>query len=248
MEKARTDPYEAVRIIAFETFPWDIERSLEVALIHSFAIPSISSLLIKTGRLVHRTEERVARTDKLIMDLLWYGLSSTEGKATAEKIRNAHAQYPISNDEYLFVLSTFILEPIEWMEVYGPRPFTRDEKDAWFLFWSHFGKSMGIAHLPRDLGELRSWVRNFTNAHMYYAPDNKCLIDAVFGMLQKQIKIPKFFLMNALASLFDPATCRALGLEPPFPLFRPLLRVMLFMGRKRFSSTVRRDSAGAGRP
>ncbi|MEI1373017.1 hypothetical protein [Nostoc sp.] len=39
-------------------FPWDMTRSLEVALMRTYCVPSISKLLNQTGEFTHRPQKR----------------------------------------------------------------------------------------------------------------------------------------------------------------------------------------------
>jgi hypothetical protein len=59
---ATLDPQRDHRQIVFlltaYVFPWDIERALEFALFRTYAVPSISGLLCKTGEFVRRPRKR----------------------------------------------------------------------------------------------------------------------------------------------------------------------------------------------
>ena len=45
-----------------------------------------------------------------------WGYDSERGREALRKMNRAHSRFDISNDDYLYVLSTFIYEPIRWME------------------------------------------------------------------------------------------------------------------------------------
>lgn len=49
----KKDHIQIAYIILGYEFPWDTVRSLEVALMRTYCIPSISKLLNKTGEFIH---------------------------------------------------------------------------------------------------------------------------------------------------------------------------------------------------
>ena len=53
-------------LIATCAFPFDVARSLELALFRTYAVPRISALLRSTGELTERTRKRYDDTDLLL--------------------------------------------------------------------------------------------------------------------------------------------------------------------------------------
>ena len=109
-------------------FPWDITRALELALLKTFCLPSISALLAHTGLMV--------------AELLRHGLDSAPGAAVIARMNRIHGHYAITNDDFLYVLSSFVAEPIRWLESYGWRGLTNEERDHLFRFWQAAGERM----------------------------------------------------------------------------------------------------------
>lgn len=109
-------------------FPWDITRALELALLKTFCVPSISALLAHTGLMV--------------AELLRHGLDSAPGAAVIDRMNHIHGHYAITNDDFLYVLSSFVAEPIRWLERYGWRGLTNKERDHLFRFWQAVGERM----------------------------------------------------------------------------------------------------------
>ena len=54
-------------------FPWDTTRSLEIVLIRTFCVPSISALLDKTGEFKHRPQKRYDDTGLLTTEIMKWG-------------------------------------------------------------------------------------------------------------------------------------------------------------------------------
>ena len=73
------------RIVFLSTrheFPFDTVRSLEFALFRTFAVPSVSALLDRTGEFQQRAQKRYDDTDLLVSELMDWGYDSERGRAT----------------------------------------------------------------------------------------------------------------------------------------------------------------------
>ena len=110
-------------------FPWDINKALEFALLKTFAVPSISGLLDRTGEFSSRPLKRYDDTALLIREVLSNGLDSDRAMRAFTRINDMHGRFRIANDDFLYVLSTFALSPIDWLERFGRRAMTDEEKE-----------------------------------------------------------------------------------------------------------------------
>src|SRR5690242_1703453 len=122
------DHLEIYQISAGLEFPWDYTRALEFALFRTYCVPSISALLAATGEFRDRPQQRYDDTALLTAELAAHGYDSPRGKEALRVINRAHGQYAISNDDMLYVLTTFIYDPIGWIERYGWRRLTDHER------------------------------------------------------------------------------------------------------------------------
>ncbi len=91
-------------------FPWDTTRSLEVALMRTFCVPSISALLDKTGEFRHRPQKRYDDTGLITSEIMKWGYKSDRGIQAIERMNAIHGRFKISNEDFLYVLSTFITD------------------------------------------------------------------------------------------------------------------------------------------
>lgn len=137
--------------LAGVVFAWDLTRSLELALLKTFCVPSISSLLDRTGEFVQRPRKRYDDTGLMVAELLRHGVDSEAGAAVIARMNRIHGHYAIDNHDFLYVLSTFVAEPIRWLERYGWRPLNKPEQQALFRFWRRVGARMGLHGLPESL-------------------------------------------------------------------------------------------------
>ena len=119
------------RIVFLSTcydFPFDTTRALEFALFRTFCVPSISALLDRTGEFQSRPQKRYDDTDIIVSELLEWGYDSERGKRALRRMNQLHGRFAIANEEFLYVLSTFIFEPIRWNERFGWRPMCTQER------------------------------------------------------------------------------------------------------------------------
>lgn len=120
------------------------------ALFKTYAIPSISKILVKSGQLSSSAIVARRYTDTGVLISTWsmcpvVGLTSAPlaekeraGKEVdprhaiaVARVNWLHARWPmIRQDDYLYTLSLFLLEPIRWAEVYGWRPLTPLEEEV----------------------------------------------------------------------------------------------------------------------
>jgi hypothetical protein len=130
------------RRLACWEFPWDTTRSLEFALFRTFASPRIGGLLHATGEFEARAQKRYDDTDLIVSELVEHGYDSERGQRALARMNQIHARFHIANQDFLYVLSTFVLEPIRWNTRFGWRPMTGWERLGWFRFWLEVGRRM----------------------------------------------------------------------------------------------------------
>ncbi|MBP2476495.1 hypothetical protein JOF53_005367 [Crossiella equi] len=167
------DHWEIYRLSAGFEFPWDYRKALEFALFRTYAVPSISRLLARTGEFEHRPQRRYDDTLLLMAELTEHGYDSERGKQSLRRINQMHGRYDITNDDMLYVLTTFIYEPIRWLARHGWRPLHQHERLAAFHFYREVGRRMGIKHIPEDYDELDRFNRDYERTHFQYTETNQ---------------------------------------------------------------------------
>lgn len=201
-------------------FPWDTTRALELALLKTFCVPSIAGLLDRTGEFSQRPRKRYDDTGLMVAELLRQGPDSPAGGAVIARMNRIHGHYTISNDDFLYVLSTFVAEPIRWLERYGWRPLSVAEQQATYRFWRRVGQQMGIHAIPDSLEELLAFNRQFEDEQFAAAPANGRVAEATLTMLLRDWPAPlRPALRRLLQALPEAAVTRSLGWpEPPTAL------------------------------
>ena len=152
---------QVVHRLACYDFPWDVTRSLELALFRSFASPRIGGLLHATGEFEARPQKRYDDTDLIVSEIIENGFESERGQRAIARMNAIHSRFAIRNEDFLYVLSTFVFEPIHWIERFGWRCLTAEEKETWFCFWREVGRRMHLSGLPLDRESFYAFSRAY---------------------------------------------------------------------------------------
>lgn len=248
-EIKRLDPAVDHQRIAFLTslheFPWDTTRSLELALFRAFAVAKGTGLLAGTGEFTQRTQKRYDDTVLILAEILEHGYDSDRGKAAFRRMNQMHGRHPIPNDEFIYVLSTFVFEPIRWNERFGWRPLHSNEKLAAYYFWREIARRMNIHDVPDTYEGLERYYEEFARQHYRFAPENLALAEATRDLLLGWY-LPRFLWPLGrpfVHALMDDHLLEAVGLRRP-----PLLVRRVAEGAVRLRSRIVRRLPGRRQP
>ena len=221
-EIAALDPErDAQRICLLSSafhFPFDYHTSLQLALFRTFCVPSIAALLDATGEFVERPQKRYDDTVLLISEFVEHGLDSERGRRAIARMNAIHGRYRISNDDYLYVLSTFIFEPMRWIERFGWRPLAEKEKLAAFYLWRDIGQRMGIKDIPPTAAELEAFNLAYEAEHFRFNDASQRIGEATLGLFLSWFPRPlKPLVRQAVYALLDAPCRRSFGFPDPEP-------------------------------
>lgn len=208
---------KTARHLSTVVFPWDIERALEFALYRSYAVPSISALLSYTGEFSRCPQRRYDDTELLLSEVMENGFSSDRAHQAIDRINAMHGRYKIKNDDMLYVLSTFVFEPIRWLAQYAWRPMTDAEQQDWFCYYQQLGERMGIENIPGSLEAFEEFNQRYEHEHFVYSDTNREIADMT-GDLLLGFYLPKCLFglgRPLLYSLLDPPLRRAFDYPTP---------------------------------
>ncbi|MFZ5443060.1 MAG: oxygenase MpaB family protein [Myxococcota bacterium] len=213
---AKRDALRIVQLLLSEEFPFDMLRATELALFHTFGSRSISTLLDRTGQFERHGQKRYDDTRLLIGHILECGLDDETGARALARMNRIHSHYRIPNDDYLFVLWTFIDFPIRWLAEFGHRPMTPHEQLAWFNCWVRIGERMGLRDLPQDKASLDVFVEAYEQREFVPCAASRRVADATVRVLQAWLPRPLRWLVPPLVScLMRPRLRAALGHAAP---------------------------------
>lgn len=184
--------WEIMHYLVCYEIPWDIERALEFALFRTYAIPSISQLLCKTQEFTKNPRKRYDDTELILYEVIEHGFKSDRGQCAIARMNAMHHRFAIANNDYLYVLSTFIYEPIRWIEQFGWRKLSINEKQAFFYYYCELGRQMQVTDLPEDYYKFEKFNQSYEQHHFQYQESNT-IIASTTRDLFLGFYLPKIF-------------------------------------------------------
>jgi hypothetical protein len=115
-------------------------------------------------------------------ELVYSGYDSERGRAALRRMNQIHRRFQISNEDFLYVLSTFVFEPVRWNERFGWRPMTENEKLAGYYFWREVGIRMGIRNIPAPYSAFERYNIEYERATFRYTDANRRVAEATRDM------------------------------------------------------------------
>ncbi|MFC3994732.1 oxygenase MpaB family protein [Nocardiopsis sediminis] len=244
------DHQEIYRISSGHEFPWDYVRSLELALFKTYCVPSISGLLDATGEFALRAQKRYDDTALLMAEIAAHGYDSPRGREALRSVNRMHGRFAISNDDMRYVLSTFVYEPVDWIDRYGWRRLTRHERLAAFHYYSEVGRRMGIRDIPPSFEAFAAFKDAYEREHFRFAESNARVGGATVDLFASWFPEPVRPLAGvAVRALLDDRSREAFGFAPaPAWVVRAVQRALVVRGRLETQLPPRRVSRLAADP
>ncbi|QDV33129.1 oxygenase MpaB family protein [Tautonia plasticadhaerens] len=233
-EIRRLDPVaDCQRIVHLSTthdFSFDTTRSLEFALFRTYCVPSISGLLDRTGEFRARPQKRYDDTDIIVSTLLEHGYEGDRGRDAIRTMNGMHRRFDIDNRDFLYVLSTFVFEPIRWNARFGWRPMIEVERLALFHFWGEVGRRMGIRDIPGAYDAFDRLNLDFEREHFRFASSNatigRATLDLFLGWYPRPLRP---LVRPAMYALMDEPILEAFGFPRPSRATRSMVQAGLAM-------------------
>jgi uncharacterized protein (DUF2236 family) len=183
---SRLDPeteYEQIaRITGMHEFPWDSQQALSFALFRTYAVPSIGRLLHDTGEFTAATQKRHDDTALILEAIVAEGMESPDGRAGVRRMNQMHGSYDISNDDMRYVLATFVVTPVRWIERYGWRRGMEAEKTAAVRYYQRLGRLMGIQDIPDDYTGFADLMDAYERETYVFDPKARAVADATLDL------------------------------------------------------------------
>jgi hypothetical protein len=215
------------RIVFLSTcydFPFDTTRALEFALFRTFCVPSIAELLDRTGEFGRRAQKRYDDTDLIVSELMEWGYDSDRGKRAVRRMNQIHGRFAIANEDFLYVLSTFVYELVRWNARFGWRPLCEQERLGLFYFWGEVGRRMNIKDLPATYEEFELYNVEYEKRHYRYTEANHRVGTATRELFVSWFPRPVAPLVRAVIhAMMDDPILEAFGFPRPSPLMRGLV-------------------------
>lgn len=229
--------------VCFE-FPFDTTRALEFALFRTYCVPSISGLLDRTGEFGRCPQKRYDDTDLIVSEMMEWGYASARGSAALARMNRIHGHFNIANEDFLYVLSTFVFEPIRWNARFGWRTMCEQERLAFFYFWREVGSRMGIRDIPETYAAFERYNVEYEHTYFKFAESNRRIGAATRELFAGWFPAPvRPLVRRVIYALLDEPVRQAFG----FPKAPPGLRASV-IGALKLRALVLRFLPARRRP
>ena len=221
---------EIYRLMGTHEFPWDMNQALSFALFRTYAVPSIGGLLARTGEFTERAQKRHDDTVLILDAILEHGMRSEEGRTAIRRMNQMHRSYDIGNDELRYVLATFVVTPIRWLDAYGWRRMTEVERVASANYHRELGRHMGIRDIPQTWQAFTRLLDAYERDHFAFDLGGRTVAEATLALLATfppNDRLPVGVVRRISFATMDDALLDAFAFPHPSRLTRGLVRSAL---------------------
>src|SRR4051812_36511943 len=221
---------EIYRLTSAYEFPWDMNQALSFALFRTYAVPSIGALLARTGELVERVQKRYDDTVLLLEAILRHGTTDGDGRTALRRMNQMHHHWAVGEDDLRYVLATFVVTPIRWLDEFGWRPMTEIERIAGANYYRELGRHMGIRQIPETWQTFSRHLDAYERAHFGFDAGARRVADVTLDLLTTfppNSLLPPALVRRTSYALMDDPLLDAFRFPHPHPLFRTLVRAAL---------------------
>jgi hypothetical protein len=200
---------------------WEVRRSLELAIFHSFAAPSVSKMLDRTGEFAHRGQKRYHDTVALLREIARDGPASPGGRTAIRRMNWIHRAYDIANDDLVYVLATFVVVPVRWIRQYGWRSLTEKEIRAAVKYYGEVGRLMGIRRIPTTYEGFASYLDAYEREHHSFSEANRRVAMSLIKVFEAWFpRLARPLARRCIVAGLGQPLRRSLGLPEPSALVR----------------------------
>lgn len=214
---------EIHRITAAIEFPWDVRQALGLALFRTYAVPSVGELLARTGEFTQHTQKRYDDTVLLLGATVDRGLDDPDSRTAIRRMNQMHRRYGIANQDMLYVLSTFVVTPLRWLDEFGWRRLHPHERRAAVTHYRALGRRMGIRDMPEDEAGFATLMDGYEAERFAFTAGGREVADATLSLLATFppfsaapfSALPAALVRRSTTCLMDPHLLRALDYPVP---------------------------------
>ena len=198
-------------------FPKDARVGLNLAFYRVFAIPGIANLLVRTGEMLDRPAKRGYDTGLVMYELISHGFDHPRGREMVRLLNRVHRPWPITDEDYRYVIAAFTVVPLRWIDKRGWRALLPAEREASATFYRELGRRMNIPDLPADYAAAAALLDAYEARNMAPSPAGKQLMDTTQQFLVRKLpaRLQRLGPTITSALLDDPPLTIALGLPSP---------------------------------
>jgi uncharacterized protein (DUF2236 family) len=138
-----------------------------------------------------------------------------------------HRSYDISNDDLRYVLATFVVSPIRWLDDYGWRPMTEIERIASANYYRDLGRRMGIQDIPQTWQAFARLLDAYEREHFAFDAGGRDVAESTLALLATfppNDRLPAALVRRISLAVMDARLLDAFGFPHPHPVVRALVR------------------------
>jgi hypothetical protein len=213
--------HEIYRTTTMIEFPWETRFGLNLAFYRPFAVPRIAALLEHTGEMARQPRKRAIDTGLWMYELIEHGFDHPRGREVVRGLNRMHHRFAIANEDYLYVLASFVVVPTRWIEYSGWRGTTAIEREATAVFYRELGRRMAITDLPANYEDFADYFDRYEDAHLAASPAGAAQMTATQSVIDEQLpRALRPLGAPAISVLLDTRLRAALGVPAPHPAMR----------------------------
>jgi uncharacterized protein (DUF2236 family) len=221
------DYAQIYRLMSTYEFPWDMNQSLSFALFRTYAVPSVGGLLARTGEFTERPQKRYDDTVLILDAVLEHGMASEKGRAAIRRMNHMHRSYDIGDDDLRYVLATFVVMPIRWIQDFGWRRMTEIERVASANYYRDLGRRMGIPDIPETWQAFARYLDAYEREHFAFDAGGRAVAESTLALLATfppNDRLPAGLVRWISLAVMDAPLLDAFGFPHPNAAFRAVVR------------------------
>ncbi|MGC1209580.1 MAG: oxygenase MpaB family protein [Ornithinimicrobium sp.] len=159
--------YEKIyRQLALHEFGLQMQMGLHLAFYRTFSTPRIAGVLGMTGHMDAQPHKRAYDTGLVMYELIADGLGGDRGRKMVSLLNRVHKPWPIADEDFTYVLTTFIVVPTRWLDRAGWRPLTDRERRAVWRFYATLGRQMNLNKIPESYAASERFFDDYESQHL----------------------------------------------------------------------------------
>ncbi|OJJ63493.1 hypothetical protein ASPSYDRAFT_83555 [Aspergillus sydowii CBS 593.65] len=240
------DAFEIQKNLIQYEFPFFFTKALQFALFRTYGIPTISRTLTKTSQFSGASTylKRYTDTSALVQEFVGQAPSAARGQAAIVRTRYLHSGYRSSgmilDDDMLYTLGLFAVQPVRFIQKYEWRELTDVEKCAIGTFWKSVGDGLEVSYdaLPsgktgfRDglqwLEEIMAWSDAYEEKCMLPDEKNREVADQTTAVLVYLVPKPAQHIgIKFVSFMMDDRLRKAMLYDAPPASYAGIFRFVL---------------------
>lgn len=245
-EIAERDHEPIMRRLVGLDFVWDYQRSMiDLVFMKGLAAPRIAGMIGGNHYLQARPQKRYDDTSIVMIELVKHGYSSARGAQMITRMNAIHGRFGIRQEDYVYVLTSFMFEPIRWNARFGWRGFTGIEKHANYCFWREIGKRMELTAIPESYAACEQFNQQYERERLQRTTSGVRLAAVMFQLLESWVPaLVRPLVRPGLSALVDDAVLGCFGLPPAPRWLKWLVPAVLRLRARALRMWPRRRTPG----